>query len=114
MAFEYLGKKGHIGSLETKNRLIMTAMGVGVGTRSGTATDEFIEFYTQRARGGAGLIITEITRVNENHGVGEYSQLSLAKDEVIPSFQKLADSVHNMARKSLRSFIIRAERRIWC
>ena len=49
MAFEYLGKKGHIGSLETKNRLVMTAMGVGVGAHSGTATDEFIEFYTQRA-----------------------------------------------------------------
>lgn len=99
MAFEYLGKKGHIGSLKTKNRLVMTAMGVGVGAHSGTATDEFIEFYTQRARGGAGLIITEITRVNETHGVGEYSQLSLAKDEVIPSFQKLADSVHQYGTK---------------
>lgn len=94
MAFEYLGKKGHIGNLETKNRLVMTAMGVGVGDHRGIVSDEFIEFYTQRAKGGAGLIITEITRVNDEHGVGEYDQLSLTNDEVIPSFQKLADSVH--------------------
>lgn len=99
MTFEYLGKKGHIGKLETKNCLVMTAMGVGVGDHSGIATDEFIEFYTQRAKGGAGLIITEITRVNEVHGICEYAQLSLARDEMIPSFKKLADSVHQYGTK---------------
>lgn len=99
MAFDNIGKKGHIGNLEIKNRLVMTAMGVGVGDHSGIASDQFIEFYTQRAKGGAGLIITEITRVNNVHGVGEYDQLSLADDSVIPSFKKLADSVHQYGTK---------------
>lgn len=99
MAFDNIGKKGHIGNLEIKNRLVMTAMGVGVGDHSGIAPDRFIEFYTQRAKGGAGLIITEITRVNNVHGVGEYDQLSLADDSVIPSFKKLADSVHQYGTK---------------
>lgn len=94
MAFNYIGAKGHIGKLEIKNRLVMTAMGVGVGEHSGIASDKFIEFYRQRAAGGAGLIITEITRVNDVHGVGEYDQLSLSNDNVIPSFKKLADAVH--------------------
>lgn len=99
MPFTNIAKKGQIGNLEIKNRLVMTAMGVGVGDHSGIVPDEFIEFYTQRARGGAGLIITEITRVNNVHGVGEYDQLSLADDNVIPSFQKLADSVHQYGTK---------------
>jgi 2,4-dienoyl-CoA reductase-like NADH-dependent reductase (Old Yellow Enzyme family)/thioredoxin reductase len=94
MAYEKLGAKGHIGNLETKNRLVMTAMGVGVGDHSGIASDAFIEFYRQRAQGGAGLIVTEVTRVNDVHGVCEYDQLSLSSDDMIPSFKKLADAVH--------------------
>lgn len=99
MSVKYLKQKGKIGTVETKNRLIMTAMGVGVGEPDGKATDQFIRFYTDRARGGAGLIITEIVRVNEIHGIGEKDQLSLANDTTIPSFQKLANSVHQYDTK---------------
>lgn len=99
MTFEHLGAKGRIGNLEIKNRLVMTAMGVGVGEFEGYATDAFIKYYTERAKGGAGLIITEIVRVNEVHGIGEHNQLSLAKDDTIPSFRKLADSVHQYGTK---------------
>jgi 2,4-dienoyl-CoA reductase-like NADH-dependent reductase (Old Yellow Enzyme family)/thioredoxin reductase len=77
----------------------MTAMGVGVGDHSGIASDAFIEFYRQRAQGGAGLIVTEVTRVNDEHGVCEYDQLSLSNDAMIPSFQKLADAVHQYDTK---------------
>jgi 2,4-dienoyl-CoA reductase-like NADH-dependent reductase (Old Yellow Enzyme family)/thioredoxin reductase len=99
MAFTKLGEKGHIGKLEIKNRLVMTAMGVGVGDHSGIASDAFIEFYRQRAAGGAGLIVTEVTRVNDEHGVCEYDQLSLSSDDMIPSFKKLADTVHQYDTK---------------
>lgn len=94
MKYERIAERGRIGSIETKNRLVMTAMGVGVGSTSGKATDEFIRFYEERARGGAGLIITEITRVNDVHGAGEYDQLSLATDDTVESFAKLADAIH--------------------
>lgn len=89
-----IAEKGKIGNLETKNKLIMTAMGVGLGEREGNVTDEFIRFYEDRAKGGAGLIITEITRVNDEHGVGEYDQISLTDDSHIPSWKKLADAIH--------------------
>lgn len=94
-----LGQTGKIGNLEIKNRLVMTAMGVRVGNHDGTVSDAFIKFYTERAKGGAGLIITEITRVNEIHGIGEYEQLSLADDSKIPGFQRLANSVHQYGTK---------------
>ncbi len=99
MKYEHLGEPGRIGNIETKNRLVMTAMGVGVGSPSGEATDDFIRFYEERAKGGAGLIITEITRVNEVHGVGEYDQLSLARDDTVESFKKLADAIHRHGSK---------------
>lgn len=99
MYFENIGRKGRIGKIETKNRLVMTAMGVGLGVHSGEVSNEFIKFYTDRAKGGAGLIVTEVTRVNDVHGVCEYDQLSLSNDAMIPSFKKLADSVHEYDTK---------------
>lgn len=101
MTFKNLGAKGHISNIETKNRLIMTAMGVSIGGNkgSGEATDAFIKYYTERAKGGAGLIMMEITRVNDVHGVGEINQPSLASDSTIPSMQKLTDSVHQYGTK---------------
>lgn len=99
MAMNHLGAAGKIGNLEIKNRLVMTAMGVGIGDPSGDATDEFIRFYTERAKGGCGLIITEVVRVNDVHGVCEHDQLSLSTDATIPSFKKLADSVHQHGTK---------------
>ncbi|MBQ8490070.1 MAG: FAD-dependent oxidoreductase [Pseudobutyrivibrio sp.] len=88
-----------IGNLEIKNRLIMTAMGVGLGNHEGEATEDFIAFYARRAKGGCGLIITEITRVCEGHGIGEYDQLSLSTDDNIPSFTKLAEEIHKYGSK---------------
>ena len=57
----------------------MTAMGIGYADHEGNATDEIIQFYAERAKGGAGLIITEITRVNEDNGVGEYDPVITCK-----------------------------------
>jgi 2,4-dienoyl-CoA reductase-like NADH-dependent reductase (Old Yellow Enzyme family)/thioredoxin reductase len=99
MANSLLAQTGKIGNLETKNRLIMTAMGVGLGEWEGNVTDEFREFYAERAKGGAGVLITEIVRVNEVHGVGEHDQISLAKDSNIPSWKKLADALHQYDTK---------------
>lgn len=99
MAVTHLAQKGKIGNLELKNRLVMTAMGVGLGEWEGNVTDEFIQFYAERAKGGAGLIITEITRVNEVHGVGEHDQISLAKDSNIPSWTKLVNALHQYDTK---------------
>ena len=94
MKYAKIAERGKIGNIEIRNRLIMTAMGVGVGSPSGKATDEFIRFYEERAKGGAGLIITEITRVNDLHGAGEYDQLSLTSDDTVESFVRLADAIH--------------------
>jgi 2,4-dienoyl-CoA reductase-like NADH-dependent reductase (Old Yellow Enzyme family)/thioredoxin reductase len=99
MANSLLAQKGKIGNLETKNRLVMTAMGVGLGEWEGNVTDEFREFYAERAKGGAGVLITEIVRVNEVHGIGEHDQISLAKDSNIPSWKKLADALHQYDTK---------------
>ncbi|MBO1306108.1 FAD-dependent oxidoreductase [Enterococcus sp. 669A] len=83
-----------IGSMEVKNRVVMTAMGCSMANIDGSPSEQMISYYEERARGGVGLITTEITRVNDDTGVGESAQLSVSHNEVIPGLTKLADAIH--------------------
>jgi 2-enoate reductase len=53
-----------IGNVELPNRIAMAAMGTGrLMTDQGGFTPEAIEYYVDRARGGTGLIITQLFKV---------------------------------------------------
>ncbi len=61
--FRNLMKPGRIGKMELKNRIIMPAMGTALAEPDGRYSWRQIDYYTERARGGAGLIITETAKV---------------------------------------------------
>ncbi len=54
--FRKLFSNAKVGSMETKNRLFMGEIG-GSGNEEGHYTEECIEFYAERAKGGPGLIM---------------------------------------------------------
>jgi len=62
-----------IGSIEIKNRFAMAPMGpLGLADSEGGFNQRGVEYYTSRARGGVGLIITGVTFVDnviEEHDV---------------------------------------------
>ena len=76
-------EQGKIGNVTFKNRLVMSPMGTSLAEMDGSPSEDMIAFYEARAIGGAGLIIPEITRVNDVHGVGMMRQLSVSKDRHI-------------------------------
>ena len=88
-----------IGSCEIKNRIVMAPMLMGFGVFDGTATEKMLDYYEERAIGGAGLIVTEITRINDVTGAGAFAQLAASKDYHIESLKKLADRVHKHGAK---------------
>lgn len=94
MKYEQLFAAGKIGRLELKNRIVMPAMGTSLAAASGEASDELIAFYEERAAGGCGLIITEITRVDNETGVGTPNQLNASDLLYVPRLEKLARAVH--------------------
>ena len=94
MSYEKLFQKGKIGSLTLKNRIVMPAMGTGFASSTGEASDEIIRYYEERAKGGCGLIITEITRIDEETGIGMSCQLSATSGKHIQRLERLADAVH--------------------
>lgn len=60
MKYEALAQPGKIGKLEIKNRIVMPALNNNY-THNAFMTEESIDFYVARARGGAGLVIVEAT-----------------------------------------------------
>lgn len=55
-----------IGRCEIPNRFFMAPMGaIGMTDANGAYTDKAIEYYAQRAKGGTGLIITGVTKVED-------------------------------------------------
>ncbi len=99
MKYEKMFQKGRIGKLELKNRIVMPAMGVSLATSTGEASDEIIRYYEERAKGGCGLIITEITRIDDVYGIGTSNQLAVTESRDIPRLQRLADTLHKYDTK---------------
>ncbi len=90
---------GKIGNLELRNRVVMPAMESVLNTATGEVSDRIIRYYEERAAGGCGLIITEITRVADGAGVGHPVQLNATSAGMVPGLERLANAVHRHGAK---------------
>lgn len=99
MKYEMLFSPMKIGSVTMKNRVVMAPMMLGFGTFDGTATSAMMNYYEERAKGGAGLIITEITRVNDVTGATSFGQLGVSHDYQIPALAEMARRVQKHGAK---------------
>lgn len=98
MKFGKLFEPVRIGSMELKNRLIVPAMGTNLANPDGTASEALIEYYTERARGGFGLIITECTAVTKE-GSSLLNECGMWNDAQSESFKALTQKVHEAGGK---------------
>lgn len=96
---KHLFSPGKIGTMETKNRIVMTAMGNALANQDGTVSDKDIAFYGARAKGGVGVVITECAFVDGERGRGNTHQISVADDKVIPGLKQLAEEIHSYEGK---------------
>jgi 2,4-dienoyl-CoA reductase-like NADH-dependent reductase (Old Yellow Enzyme family)/thioredoxin reductase len=86
-------KPFQLGSLTLPNRVVMTTVKLGYGTRKGEVTDRHIAFYVRRAQGGVGLITSEPLYVQEN-GREIATQLGIYSDDLLPGLHSMVDPVH--------------------
>lgn len=63
--YSNLFSEGRIGNVKIKNRIVMTPMGTGHCGPDSRVTQELIDFYATRAKGGVGMIITETNYQSE-------------------------------------------------
>lgn len=99
MNYDMLFSPMKIGNVEIKNRVVMAPMCMGFGQFNGKVTDAMMNHYVERAKGGVGLIITEITRINDMTGAASFGQLAISHDYQIAGLKEMADKIHSYGSK---------------
>ncbi len=94
MPYPHLLSPLEIGSLRLRNRIAMSAMGVGIIEDDGIFRDHAICYYEERARGGAGLIITEPCAIAYPRGAQSRRQPGISDDLFVPGLRALTERVH--------------------
>lgn len=94
MSYDMLFSPMKIGNVEIKNRIVMAPMCMGFGQYNGCATETMMDYYEERAKGGVGLVFTEITRINDITGASSFGQLGMSHDYQIPALREMADRIH--------------------
>ena len=96
MEFPHLFSPITIRNMELKNRIVMTAMHLGY-TPQGKVTDQLIDFYAERARGGVGLVIVGGCPIDEFGGM--IGMIGLYDDRFISGLQQLTHAVKDHGTK---------------
>ncbi len=87
-----LQEPAQLGGLSLKNRTVMPAMGTGYSSPEGEVTERLLAYLERRARGGVGLIITEVLAVHPA-GRGFPGELGIHDDRFIAGLARLAGGV---------------------
>ena len=88
-----------IGETTVKNRVFMPPISTNLADK-GYVTDALVEHYAARAKGGVGLIVTEVTTVEPTY-VYLPGDMSICDDSYIPGWEKLTAAVHKYGAKIL-------------
>lgn len=88
-----LFEKGKIGSMTVRNRFVMAPMATNSGTWDSHVSDEMIDYYVARAKGGVGLIIVQATAVVPESIGTTTKWLNIFDDKYIPRLRQLSQAV---------------------
>lgn len=99
MKYEKLFARGKIGPLNLRNRIVLPPMGTNMVGPGCEPTESIIRYYEERAKGGCGLIITEISRIDDVTGIGMQGQLSVTSGKYVRGLVRLVDAVHKYDTK---------------
>ena len=81
-----------IGTFTVRNRILSTAHFTGFGER-GLPSERHKDYWGSKARGGIGLIITEVQPVHPTAGIGP-SMIQCYRDGVVEAFKPLVEEIH--------------------
>ena len=91
-AVTHLFTPGRIGKLEVRNRILQSPMGTFSYDSEGVPSQQTIDYFAERAKGGVGLIICHGVRVSPESRVRGLP--NLFDDKQIPFMAGIADAIH--------------------
>src|SRR5512136_2038062 len=92
-----------VSDVQIRNRIVMSPMGLGKATLDGFVTDAMVDFYIERAKGGAGLI----NIVCSYNDFSSYlpSIPALEDENYIPRLRRMTDAIHDHGAKTFAHII---------
>ncbi len=85
--------------MTVKNRVVMTAAEMSLGQTNGCPTEKMMAYYEERAKGGVGLIIPGVCRVNDMGAASTFTQLAMSRDYHIEPMRVFAERLHRHGAK---------------
>ena len=92
--YPHLFSPGKLGNRTTKNRIVMAPMSENMANADGSMSDQAIAYFTERAKGGAGVITVGIVTVEFPRGKGISNAQTLDGDRYVKDWERLARSIH--------------------
>jgi 2,4-dienoyl-CoA reductase (NADPH2) len=90
----HLLSPGRIGSLELRNRILMTPMGSNLAEADGHVGERIQRYYEERARGGVGLLIVGVGAISWPEGACNPNQVAISDDAFLPGLSELTRRAH--------------------
>ena len=97
-AFPRLSSPFSIGTMQLKNRMVMSPMTTAYCNEDQTPSERLIRYFEERAKGGVGLITMELITVDEVHRYMHRS-MTLAHDKYIDAHRRITDRIHQHGAK---------------
>ncbi len=88
-----------IGNVELRNKTVMAAMGMSQSD-NGFVNRAVLNHYSERAKGGVGAVIVEVTCVDTPLGLNTDGMLIIDDDKYIPGMTELASVIHEGGAKA--------------
>jgi len=92
--YPHIFSKGHIGSIEIKNRIKYAATETNFNTLDGFVTDKEVAYMEAQAKGGAGIVTTQGAYPDiKGEGKGFKGMMSISDDKFVPGLARIADVI---------------------
>jgi 2,4-dienoyl-CoA reductase-like NADH-dependent reductase (Old Yellow Enzyme family) len=97
-----------INKLEIRNRLMRSATWDGSADESGEVTEQSIRIYRELGQGDIGLIVTGYAFVSHPLGQANPGQYGIYRDQLIPGWKHLVNTVHEVGSSKIAMQIVHA------
>ncbi len=91
--FKNLAEPIKIGSIKLKHRLVQGPMWSRLCTADGEVTQQMLDYYSARVKGGAAMVVIESTSVDSRYG-WDMGTLRLDDHKLVPGYARLVEMIH--------------------
>ena len=101
MNFKLLLKPFQLKNLALRNRIVMAPMLSRLCDPDGIVSQKLIDYYAERAKGAAGIIIVEYCYIDEKESKANQGQLGVYSDQLIAGLGDLAEAIQEWGAKAI-------------